>query len=111
MNYKILIVDDDRSLQTILKNSLMSAGFEVYTAENGQECLEVLETLDPSVIIMDHIMPKMNGLSTLKIMQERQMQIPVIMISSEDIKPNVPFLRKPFKINQIIEAIHESLGH
>lgn len=105
----ILLVDDDEQLKSTLVTSLAKLGYIVYTSKNGQECIDFIKYNTPSVIVIDCFMPKLDGLSAIKIMQDNKNKIPIIMISSDDIKANgFLFLRKPFKINNLVQMI-ESL--
>lgn len=62
--YKILIVDDEEDILTMLKYSLEKEGFEVKTANNGKSCLSVAPELKPDLIILDVMMPEMDGMET-----------------------------------------------
>ena len=58
---KILLIDDEIDLQQLIKTVLSSKGYNVTTADNGQDGLEKLEAADPDLIILDMNMPKMGG--------------------------------------------------
>ena len=62
MVYKILLVDDEPDILEILSYSLESAGYKIYRANNGLEAIEVAEKIIPDLIIMDLMMPHMNGI-------------------------------------------------
>lgn len=62
MVYKILLVDDEPDILEILSYSLESGGFKIYKANNGLEAIEIAEKIIPDLIIMDVMMPKMNGI-------------------------------------------------
>ena len=62
MAYKILLVDDEPDILEILSYSLESAGYKVYKANNGLEAIEIAKKIIPDLIIMDLMMPKMNGI-------------------------------------------------
>jgi len=64
MVYKILLVDDEPDILEILTYSLESSGYKVYRANNGLEAIEIAEKIIPDLIIMDVMMPKMNGIET-----------------------------------------------
>ena len=59
---RILVVDDERQITTILRTSLQSSGYSVETAKNGLEAFEKFEAAPPDLIITDLSMPEMNGL-------------------------------------------------
>lgn len=83
---KILIVDDDKSFREIWKVKLSSAGFEVLEAENGEEALKVLATERPKIILLDILMPKINGAEVfLKIKENPELQnTKIIFITNMD---------------------------
>ena len=62
MAYKILLVDDEPDILEIISYSLESAGYKVYKANNGLEAIEIAKKIIPDLIIMDLMMPKMNGI-------------------------------------------------
>jgi two-component system alkaline phosphatase synthesis response regulator PhoP len=62
--YKILIVDDEEDIQTMLKYSLEKDGFEVQTTDNGKSCLSIAPEFKPDLIILDVMMPEMDGMET-----------------------------------------------
>ncbi len=81
---KVLVIDDDLDLQDLYKFTFESAGHEIYQAFNGKEGLEKIEKTNPDIIILDVIMPEMNG---FEVMQEIRLRpemclIPVIMLTS-----------------------------
>lgn len=72
---KILLVDDDKNFREIWKTKLVSSGFEVIEAESGEEALKILETLRPNVVLLDIMMPGMNGVEVfLKIKENPELQ-------------------------------------
>lgn len=80
---RILIVDDDLSLQTSLELYFSAQGHEIYKASNGLQGLEMTKALKPEIIILDIIMPKMNGLEVCKKIKEK-INIPIIFLSAKD---------------------------
>ena len=67
---KILVVDDEEQVLHLLKRKLTSAGFEVSTAKNGKEAITKAKSLVPDLILMDIMMPELDGPSAVKIIQE-----------------------------------------
>lgn len=63
-NYKILIVDDEKDVREILKYNISKEGYKVFTAENGKEALKIIKTKKPHLIILDVMMPLMDGYQT-----------------------------------------------
>lgn len=62
--YKILIVDDEKDVREILKFNVTKAGYKVYTAENGEEALQLIKKKKPHLVILDVMMPVMDGYQT-----------------------------------------------
>ncbi len=113
---KILIVDDERANQFLLEGLLCANGYETLIANDGDECLNILETILPDLILLDIMMPRMSGIEVLqKIMcSEELKQIPVIMISaktaSADIKKALDtgasdYIKKPFEEIELLARV------
>ncbi len=78
---KIMIVDDDPGILYSLTLTLKKEGYEVVTAANGRECIEIVAEENPQVIYMDIAMPEVNGLDALEALKEKGIDIPVIVIT------------------------------
>ncbi len=80
----ILIVEDEPSLQSALKNKLEVEGFNVETAKNGLEGVDAVKKSPPDLILLDMVMPVMDGLTMLKNIREEDASknIPVIILSN-----------------------------
>lgn len=103
----ILVVDDDAMNRTLLSTSLEEAGYSIEMAEDGQQAIEMLHEKSVDVVLLDLLMPRMNGFQVLEQMKaESALQhIPVIIISAEEDMENVicciemgaeDYLMKPF---------------
>ncbi len=81
---KILLVEDDQALIDIYTITFTHANFTIEVAQDGQECLQRVKTINPDLILMDVMMPKMNGLQTLERLKtdEETKNITVIMLSN-----------------------------
>lgn len=118
MPSKILIVEDDEDLQTLYGLYLQGESFEVFRAVNGKEALEVVEKEHPNLIILDMIMPVMDGEEFLTHLRtEKKDPTKVIIASVNDKIPQRLFdfgnlcavLRKPFGIDMLITRIKDAL--
>jgi CheY-like chemotaxis protein len=80
----ILLAEDDRFLRKAADTALRRHGFSVVTATNGEEALEALRTMKPDLILLDLIMPKVQGFEVLRSVKENPAtaQIPVIVLSN-----------------------------
>ncbi len=81
MPYRILAVDDDPKILKILLHSLSREGFEVLTAANGEEALQKARQLPPDLVVLDIMMPGMDGFETYQKLKA-QRDVPVIMLSA-----------------------------
>lgn len=89
MGAKILLVDDDRLVRQIVKNYLSEEGFEIRTAENGKDALQLAEIWEPDLVLLDVMMPGMTGFEVCRRMRQMPAttSIPIIMVSAQsDIK-------------------------
>jgi CheY-like chemotaxis protein len=116
MPNKVLVVDDDPLMHRLFLHHLERAGFDVVSAMNGREGLDVATKEKPDVIVMDIMMPDIDGLAALKELKkwDATKKIPVIMITanshhisrqeSEDSGAAL-FLTKPFRPTQLLNEI------
>ncbi len=117
---KILVVDDEPDVVRILSKSLMTDGFEVVTANDGLECLAKVENEPPDLILLDNIMPNMDGqavLEKLKASKETE-DIPIIMVTAladeKDIASAqkggaIEYVVKPFDYYVLLKQIKQTL--
>jgi two-component system response regulator (stage 0 sporulation protein F) len=82
MKKKILVVEDEEGLRLLYEEELKSEGYEVLTAGNGREAIEQLEKGKPDLIILDIVMPVMNGMEALGRIVGKDRKIPIILNSS-----------------------------
>jgi DNA-binding response OmpR family regulator len=122
MAKKILIVEDDTFLQGLASNKLSKEGFEVTTAPDGTEAVKLLATLTPDIILLDLVLPGIDGFGVLKQVRENEAtkSIPVIVFSNlaqdEDIKKakdlgaNDFMIKSNFTLDELAEKIKGILG-
>jgi UDP-3-O-acyl N-acetylglucosamine deacetylase len=115
----ILIVDDEASIRKSLEGVLSDEGYSCATASDGADALSRLESLRPSLVILDIWMPGMDGIETLRRMKAAQPETPVIMMSghatiSTAIKATKigasDFIEKPLELEVVLNAIRRALG-
>ena len=83
--YNILVVDDDKEIVESIEIFLKNEGYNVYKAYNGMEALDVLVNNDVHLILMDIMMPKLDGIkATIKIREEKNIPIILVSAKSED---------------------------
>lgn len=82
MKKKVLLVDDDEGLRDLYEEELEGEGYEVLTAKNGKEALQKLEKGKPDLIVLDIVMPRMDGMEALGRIIGKDKTIPVILHTS-----------------------------
>jgi len=85
MAYKLLVVDDEKDIVEILKSRLIKEGYEVVVAFDGQEALAKVRDENPDIILLDLMLPKLNGFEVLKEIREKYKDKwrPIIIISAQ----------------------------
>ena len=116
---KILIIDDSRFQRTILQNILKNDGHQVLEATSGRAGLTMAESERPDLIILDLIMPEVDGFSVLSILKQSQSDIPVVILSADIQKATreeclqagaAAFLNKPVDPPELARTIRDVLG-
>lgn len=79
---KILVVDDEASIVTLLSYNLEKAGYQVVTANDGIEALEKVNEERPELVLLDLMLPKLDGIEVLKQLRQARNNIPVIMLTA-----------------------------
>ena len=117
MAVKILIVDDNRLILQALSEHLDSQGYETMVAGNGREALSLALAEPPDLIIMDIVMPEMDGLEATRLLRQnpRFQKVPIVAFTSQSNRGHVgemfdDYLIKPFGYDQVIELIQRLLG-
>ena len=121
MSEKILIVDDEVHLARILQFTLEKAGYEVVTAYDGKEALDRAVEQRPDLVILDLMLPVLDGYKVCNILKTNEdfRDVPVIIVSARDLEQerleeplNADlFIEKPFNSIELIERISELLGN
>jgi two-component system nitrogen regulation response regulator NtrX len=116
----ILIVDDEQNIVNSLKGSLEDEGYEVLTAKNGEEALEIIKNKKVGIIFLDIWLPGRDGLETLKAIKEfDKEQYVVIMTGHGTISTSLKatklgaydFLEKPISLDNVLLLIHNIISH
>ncbi|MGL2992552.1 response regulator transcription factor [Flavobacterium sp. TSSA_36] len=117
---KILLVDDEPNILMSLEYTFKKNNFEVYVARDGQEALDILQKQQPDIIILDIMMPLVDGYETLRqIKKEEKLQhCKVIFLSAKNKEKDIEkglalgadlYVLKPFSIKKLVEQVHELL--
>ncbi|VUX11191.1 Transcriptional regulatory protein YycF [Streptococcus constellatus] len=80
---KILVVDDEKPISDIIKFNMVKEGYEVVTAFNGREALEMFEAERPDILILDLMLPEMDGLEVARTIRKTS-NVPIIVLSAKD---------------------------
>ena len=112
---RILVVDDETDIAEAIKAVLEMEDYRVETARNGRECLAYLSAGKPDLILLDVMMPGMDGFEVLERMQTEGYNVPVVMMSA--VQPGrslsryglKTFMRKPFTLDSLLESVEQAL--
>lgn len=116
-HYKILVVDDEREIAELIRDYLRATGYDVITAENGQEGLELFQKEDPDLAILDIMMPIMDGLELCRKIRSSS-NIPILMLTAkkEDSDKILglglgadDYVTKPFSPRELIARVQSQL--
>lgn len=122
MSKKILLVDDEPELVFLIQDQLQSSGYEVSTAEDGQTGLEKARSEKPDLILLDLMLPKLDGHKICGLLKKdtRYADIPIIMLTAKAREEDVAlahelgadaYFTKPFQVEILIGKIQQLLGN
>jgi DNA-binding response OmpR family regulator len=117
---KILVIEDEKAMAHALEIKLIHSGFEVRIAANGEEGLAMLEKEDFSLVLLDLIMPKLDGFKILEKMKNSGSKIPIIVMSNlsqaqdetrvRELGAAEFFIKSDTPLAKIVEQVKISLG-
>ncbi|MCT8340647.1 response regulator [Flavobacteriaceae bacterium TK19130] len=121
MKKKILIVDDEPNIVMTLEYTFKKQDFEVFIARDGSEAIQLLETMVPDVVLLDIMMPNVDGYQTLDIIKknDRLQDTKVVFVTAKnkasDIEKGLKlgadkYVTKPFSVKKIVAEIQELIG-
>ena len=119
---RVLVVDDDADLAKMLKIRIEAEGYEFMSAADGVDMLGILKIKKPDVILLDIMLPAMDGYSALREMRknEEYADIPVIILSAKEkkkvgdlfiLEKIAFFVEKPFETKELMEKIREAISY
>lgn len=114
---KVLVAEDDASVRLTIEFVLVDEGFQVLLAEDGEEALNLARSELPDVILLDQVMPKLDGKQVLSALREgdQTRDIPVFVLTgmargpAED-WPGAQFVGKPFSPDELVRMIRKRLA-
>lgn len=114
---KILVVDDEKLYRHLLQINLETEGYEVITASNGEEGVDMVSKKHPDLVILDVMMPKLDGFSALERIRQFS-EVPVIMLTGKNEEPDRvkglnsgadDYVAKPFSATELIARVRSVL--
>ncbi|MCF7755619.1 response regulator transcription factor [Paenibacillus sp. FSL H8-0317] len=118
MRSTILIVDDDEKIVSMLRRGLAFEGYEVQTASNGAEGLSKLMDKEPDIVVLDVMMPQIDGFEVCRRLREAGSKVPVLMLTAKDeVQSRVTgldtgaddYLVKPFALEELLARVRALL--
>lgn len=115
---KILLAEDEAALGMIVRESLESRGFDVIFCEDGEQAKAAYESEQPDLLVLDVMMPKLDGFSLVKELRKQDQFIPIIFLTAKSRTEDVvegfgyganDYLKKPFSMEELIVRIHALL--
>ncbi|MBK5288015.1 MAG: response regulator transcription factor [Acidimicrobiia bacterium] len=114
MSQRLLLVDDEEHLRTMLAAALAHSGYEVETAGNGREALELTRTVLPDLILLDVMMPDLDGFEVCRRLRSEQCKTPIIFLTARDETGDKvrgltlggdDYLVKPFSLDELVARV------
>lgn len=115
---RILIIEDDPAMLRGLKDTFTSKGWEVLTAPDGQSGLEASLSSDPDLILLDLMLPHLNGYEICRAVRERGLEMPILMLTAKGQEEDIvlglnlgadDYITKPFRRNELIARVNAFL--
>lgn len=108
---KILLAEDVRAISMRMSHALEQHGYVVRVAEDGEECLEQIEEFKPDLLVLDLIMPKMNGLEVLRHLRAQQstQHLPVIVMTAKDYSTELRHIQSTGPVDVLIKPFDPDL--
>src|SRR5579863_6788897 len=115
----ILVVDDEREIVRALYRALKAHGYSVHTASNGEEAIEAAAALRPDLVLLDLLLPGMNGLEVCRRVRAES-NVPIIVLSVKDAERDKvqaldlgadDYVAKPFGMDEVLARVRVALRH
>ncbi|MFC5370800.1 response regulator transcription factor [Arcanobacterium bovis] len=115
---RILVVDDERNIRELLSVSLRFAGFAVEVAQDGHEALTIESTFGADLVVLDIMLPDMDGFEVLRRLREREPDLPVLFLTAkDDVQDKIQgltvggddYITKPFSLEEVVARIRAVL--
>jgi two-component system OmpR family response regulator len=115
---RLLVVDDEPNIRELLSASLRYAGFEVATAADGNEALRLADSFKPDLLLLDVMMPGLDGFGVVKRLRQEGRQMPVLFLTAKDATDDKitgltlggdDYVTKPFSLEEVIARVRAVL--
>jgi DNA-binding response OmpR family regulator len=119
MKYKVLYAEDEPTLAQIISDGLKSSGYHVEMAFDGQQALQLFESSQPDICVLDIMMPLKDGYTLAEDIRKQKSNVPIIFLSAKSLAEDVikgfksggnDYLRKPFNMGELLVRM-EALLH
>jgi DNA-binding response OmpR family regulator len=116
---RVLVADDNPDILFLLRTNLDAAGFETLTAADGEVALRMIDEDHPDVLLLDLMMPVLDGWGVLERLEAEGLRLPTIVVSASDSAANIQratelgaigYVTKPFNLRGLIDMINGVLG-
>jgi CheY-like chemotaxis protein len=116
---RVLVVDDNKVIRQLIRVNLELEGFEVVTAADGAECLEIVHSVQPDVITLDVVMPRLDGVRTAARLRAdpRTCGMAIVMVSAGSLPEGAggpggvdAYVGKPFEPGYLVETVRRLIG-
>ncbi len=116
---RVLVTDDSSAQRLIISSIVQKMGHEIDTACNGQEAIEKIQANQPDCLLLDILMPVMDGMKVLETLESKGIKIPIIVLTADvqtDLKEQClefgvnTFMNKPINKNKLQEALESILS-
>jgi len=120
---KILVVDDDPSIRDILATQLARLNFQIATAADGKEAVALFKSEKPDLVLMDMLMPVMDGLAAcqeMRALEPKNIRVPILFLTARDTRHDQissalsggdDFITKPISLQELRERVEAALAH
>ncbi|HEY8340490.1 MAG TPA: response regulator transcription factor [Egibacteraceae bacterium] len=115
---RVLVVDDEEAIRTALERALGLEGFAVATVDGGRAALDAVEEQQPDVVVLDILMPELDGVTVTKTLRARGRDMPILVLSAlDEVDDRVAglqagaddYLVKPFAVSELVARLHALL--
>lgn len=113
-NQRILIVEDEQSIQKLLEFTLKQEGYEVFLADDGEQAIEQVLKRQPDLVLLDLMLPKIDGMEVCKTLRRQEIEVPIIMLTAKGEEADKiiglemgadDYMTKPFSPREVVARV------